>query len=224
MNIRTCRWLIALAFTSFASAAGAAHVSVVPKLGTLGAGLDIGVGWTEWFTTRFTVNGGSLSGDIEETDVTYDTDIDFRTGGLLLDFHPFSGVFRFTAGAYYNGNELSMVAKPGGGGTFEFNGNIYTTADVASATGKGTFDHAAPYVGIGFSNAGKKGWKFALDLGAMYQNSAKISLDVVCGPLVLPADCATLQSDVQAEEARLNEEVKDYKWYPVFSVGIGYSF
>jgi hypothetical protein len=29
---------------------------------------------------------------------------------------------------------------------------------------------------------------------------------------------------VQAEEAQLQEEVTDYKWYPVFSIGIGYSF
>lgn len=223
MYLRTVRLVALLAFISVASAAGAANVSVVPKLGTLGVGLDLGFGWSEWFTTRLAVNGGSLSGEVEETDVTYDTDIDFRTAGLLLDFHPFSGVFRLTAGAYYNGNELNMVGKPTGG-SFEFNGTTYPASDVGSLNGRGTFDSVAPYVGIGFSNAGKKGWKFALDLGALYQNSPEISLDAVCGPAVPPATCAALQSDVQAEEARLQAEVNDYKWYPVFSVGIGYSF
>jgi hypothetical protein len=223
MNLRIGKLVVLLAFISLASSAGAANVSVVPKLGTLGVGLDLGLGWSEWFTTRLVVNGGSLSGEVEETDVTYDTDIDFRTAGLLLDFHPFSGVFRLTAGAYYNGNEVNMVGKPTGG-SFEFNGNTYPASDVGSLNGKGTFDNAAPYVGIGFSNAGKKGWKFALDVGALYQNSPLISLDAVCGPGVPVGTCATLQADVQAEEARLQEELKDYKWYPVFSVGIGYSF
>jgi hypothetical protein len=123
-------------------------------------------------------------------------------------------------GAYYNQNEAFVVGKPTGG-TFEINGVTYLASDVGSLTGTLTFERFAPYVGIGFSNAGKKGWKFALDLGALYQNSPLVNLDVVCAN---PATCTALQGDVQAEEAELQADVNDYKWYPVISIGIGYSF
>jgi hypothetical protein len=165
----------------------------------------------------------TYSDEITEADVTYDADLDLRTGGLLLDWHPGGGVFRLSAGAYYNGNEGALTGKPTGG-TFEFNGVTYPASAVGSLTGEATFEHLAPYVGIGFSNAGKKGWKFAVDLGALYQNSPQVALQVQCGAALTPAECTTLQGDVQAEEAQLQEEVTDYKWYPVFSIGIGYSF
>jgi hypothetical protein len=223
MTLRTSGVTAFLLVTFLASSAAAANLAIVPKVGTLGVGLDLSAGWTDSFSTRLAINGASVSGDVEETDITYDADLDLRSAGLLLDWHPGGGVFRFSAGAYYNGNELALVGKPTGG-TFEFNGTVYPASDVGSVSGLTTFDNAAPYVGIGFSNAGKRGWKFSFDLGALYQNSPQVNLDVVCGPALTPAECATLQGDVQAEEARLQEEVNDYKWYPVISIGIGYSF
>jgi hypothetical protein len=223
MILRAYAMIGALLCIFVPSVSSAANLAIVPKLGTLGAGLDLGIGWSESFTTRLAINGMSLSGDIDQTDVTYDTDLDLRTGGLLFDWHPGGGVFRLSAGGYYNGNELHMVGKPTGG-TFEINGTPYPAAAVGSLDGKTTFDHFAPYVGIGFSNAGKKGWKFSMDLGALYQNSPEVALQAQCG-VGLPAPaCAQLQSDTAAEQARLEDELKNWKWYPVFSVGIGYSF
>jgi hypothetical protein len=223
MNLRTQGTLGVLLLISCVSAAGAANLSVVPKVGTLGVGLDLSAGWSEEWSTRLTINGLSVSEEVKETDVTYDADVDLRTVGLLADWHPFSGVFRLSAGAFYNGNEGSLNGKPTGG-TFVINGVTYTAADIGSLTGSATFDRFAPYVGLGFSNAGKKGLKFAIDLGALYQNSPKVGLQAQCGPALPAPQCTTLQSDVQAEAARLEQEASDFKWYPVFSFGIGYSF
>jgi len=84
------------------------------------------------------------------------------------------------------------------------------------------FENASPYVGLGLSNACRKGWKFALDLGALYQNSPHVSLQQVqCGAT---PNCAQIQSDVAVEEAELRDKSGGYKWYPVLSIGIGYSF
>jgi len=206
-----------------ASGADAANLSVVPKLGNLGLGLDLSAGWSERWSTRLSLNGFTYSDELTETDVRYDADIDLRTAGVLFDWHPFSGVLRLSAGAFYNGNEGDLAAKPVSG-SFVINGTVYSAADVGSLTGGVDFERVSPYVGLGFGNAGRKGWKFSLDLGALYQNTPRVNLSVQCGAALPAPQCATLQSDVQAEEARLKEDIKDYKWYPVLSLGIGYSF
>jgi hypothetical protein len=65
---------------------------------------------------------------------------------------------------------------------------------------------------------------FSFDLGVLYQGEPNVGLTAVCGPAVLPAQCTQLQNDVAAEQASLQEDLSDYKFYPVVSFGIGYRF
>jgi hypothetical protein len=216
-------WMGAL-FLGLASSVASADVGVLLKGGTLGAGVDVTKGVSESFGIRLQGNGLSYEDEFTESDVEYDGDIDLRSAGLLLDWHPFSGVFRISAGGYWNGNEVSATGRPTGG-TFEINGVTYPASAVGTLDGKIDFDSFAPYLGIGFGSApkAKGGLSFSLDLGVLYQGEPNVSLTAVCGPIP-PASCAQLQSDVAAEEAELREAVKDYKFYPVISIGIGYRF
>jgi hypothetical protein len=174
----------------------AERFAVVAKSSTLGFGLDISKPFGERWAARIAFNGISFDRDIRETDVEYATDIDLRTAGLLLDWHP-------------------------GGYAFRINGQDYAAADVGSLDGTIDFKAAAPYVGIGFGNAGKRGFKFTIDIGALYQSAPRVNLQVACAN---PAVCSQLQEDVQAEAARLTDELSDYRWWPVIGVGIGWAF
>lgn len=204
----------------YALPASAENFAVVVKAGSLGYGLDISRPFNESWAARIAFNGVSFDYDIRETDVEYASEIDLRTAGLLLDWHPGGWAFRVTAGVYYNGNEARTSAQPRNG-TFTINDRTYNAADVGSFTGTIDFKAAAPYVGIGFGNAGKKGFKFTIDFGALYQSAPRVDLRTTCDA---PAPCAQFENDVQAERRRLQEEIGDFKWWPVIGFGIGWAF
>ena len=62
---------------------------------------------------------------------------------------------------------------------------------------------------------------FTIDLGALYQRSPKVDLNVSCGAT---ARCAQLQADVAAERARLQSDLNGYRFWPVLQAGFGYVF
>jgi hypothetical protein len=219
------RFVAGVLFLLATSTAAWADVGVLLKAGTLGAGLDVSKGLGESVALRLQANGGSFETEFTESDVDYDADIEFQSAGLLLDWHPFSGVFRFSAGAYWNGNEASAIGRPTGG-TYEINGVTYNGADIGSLNGQIDFESVAPYFGIGFASAPKagRGLTFSLDVGVLYQGEPTVGLTATCGAGLPPATCTQLQSDVAAEQASLQEDLNDYKFYPVISFGIGYRF
>jgi len=210
-------WLAVLSTNAFADGPG-----LIVKAGTLGAGLDLGWAFSDHFAARLSVNRYSYDDTITESDIEYDADLDLATTGALLDWHPFGGGFRLTAGAYANDNEVSAAGKPTGG-TFEINGVTYPAAAIGSLNGLIAFDSVAPYVGLGFGSMSKSGFKFTFDLGVMYQKPGA-ALNVVCGSGLNALECAQLQSDVAAEQAQLNDELDDYRYYPVIAIGLGWVF
>jgi opacity protein-like surface antigen len=204
------------------SPAAWADVGVLLKAGTLGAGLDVSVGMSESLGLRLQANALSYEDDLTESDVDYSADLELKSAGLLLDWHPFRGVFRVSLGAYWNGNEATAVGRPTGG-TYEINGTTYASAEIGSLNGQVDFPSVAPYLGLGFGSAPKagSGLSFSFDVGVLYQQEANVALSVACGTTVR---CAQLQSDVAAEAVSLQDDLKDYKFYPVVSFGIGYRF
>ena len=208
-----------------ASTAAWADVGVLLKAGTLGAGLDISKGISESLALRLQANALDYDRDITDTDVDYNSDLKLRSAGLLLDWHPFSGVFRVSAGAFWNGNEATATGRPTNG-TYVINGQTYTSAQIGSLNGQIDFSEVAPYFGIGFGSAPKagRGMTFSFDLGVFYQGEPNVGLTAVCGVGVPAGTCTQIQNDVAAEQASLQEEVSDYKFYPVVSFGIGYRF
>ena len=92
-----------------------------------------------------------------------------------------------------------------------------------SLSGVVDFDRASPYVGLGFGTMSKSGLRFSFDLGVLYQKPTA-QLAVVCGSGLNAFECAQLQADVAAEEVQLNNEIDDYRFYPVVTLGIGWVF
>src|SRR5437867_13446194 len=100
------RFVAGVALFLALSPAAWADVGVMLKAGTLGAGVDVSKGISETLAVRLQANALNYNRDITKSDVDYDADIKLKSAGLLLDWHPFSGTFRVSAGAYWNGNEV----------------------------------------------------------------------------------------------------------------------
>ena len=99
---------------------------------------------------------------------------------------------------------------------WEWNYN-YTPAAGEYVNAAINFNKVAPYLGIGWGRTPKNsGLSFTSDIGIMYQNSPKASVTTNI-PGVSAADINQANSD-------LNSSLSSYKFYPVISIGIGYTF
>jgi hypothetical protein len=67
------------------------------------------------------------------------------------------------------------------------------------------------------------GVNFYADLGVMFMGSPKATLNADCSGLSA-SQCATLQSQATAEQARLEDELKRFKAYPVLNIGLTIGF
>ena len=198
--------------TSFAGE----RIGIGVKVGTLGVGVDLTARATNWLSFRGSVNAVNLSETYSETDAEYEADVELGAYGLLVDFHPFKGNFRLSAGIMGNRNQIDLLAEPTeditiGDGT-------YTPAEAGTLTGEVRFKETVPYFGIGFGSAAKGPGrvKFVLDVGVLQQGSGDVELESSS------SSTPGLSSDLEKEEASIESDIEDYKLWPVLAFGISF--
>lgn len=209
-------YVIALS-TWFIASAAQADFALGAKAGTLGLGLEATTSLSDYFNVRFGVNGYSTSFDETVDDIRYDADLDLRSGDLILDWHPFAGTFRLSAGVVYNKNEAHVTARPANA-TVTIGGTTYSSAAAGTVTGDVTFKKTAPYVGFGWGNAVNRGSPFGFnaEIGALFQGKPDVKLQ--------SSSAAVSQADLDREEQELETKLDDLKIYPVISLGFSYRF
>jgi hypothetical protein len=195
------------------------------KVGTLGVGIDLTYSVNEKINARFNINKGKIDFDFEENGVDYNGNFNASTVGGLIDYYPHTNDFRLTTGFYINQNELNLAATGGANSTIgddnvSLNG-LQLNLDVG-------FKKVVPYLGLGWGNMTKEDndWQFGVDAGVLFQGSAESNLELI-GSAYDGLD-AELKLDLQEalvqEKENINDELKDFKLYPVISVGAGYRF
>lgn len=187
--------------------------------GTLGAGLEVAAGLTESINARFGFNQFTYNINIKETDVEYGADLKLQSATAILDWHPFQGTFRLSTGYVFNNNAIKMSGKPRGANSFEINGTMYT---LDGLDGDVSFTNGA-YLGMGWGNAGKgKGLGVSLDIGAIYQGSPELRLTARGSSAII--DDPTFRANLAREEAKTQDKMSSFKWYPVVTLGLSYTF
>jgi hypothetical protein len=195
-----------------------ASVDLDVHLSTLGYGLGIAFPMTDSIAGRVGFNKFSKGIDKTSDSVNYTGDLKLSSFEALADWHPFNGVTHLTAGVMSNGNKLEMKAVPVG--TYTINGNPYPASDVGTMTAAVDFNKVAPYLGFGWSGQAKNtGFSFKSDFGVLFQGKPKST--ITC---TNPNNIAQLAADCTAAQATMNEDLKNFKYYPVISLGIGYAF
>ncbi len=191
------------------------------KAGTLGLGAEATVGLLPALNLRAGANTFSVDFETNTSDIDYDLEVDMLSFPVVIDLHPFkdSG-FRISAGVLFNKNKAN--AEGSSQSSYTIGGTEYTAAELGTLTGKIDYNDLAPYVGIGWGNAvGKnKQWSFSFDFGVVFQGKPNIDL-AANGPL---ASDPTFQANLTKEKQALEDELDDYKYYPVISLGITYKF
>ena len=207
---------LALAGLLAAGTAAADGFALGAKAGTLGLGLEGTKGLTDKFNLRLGLNSYSYEFDEDASGIRYDAEFDLKSTAAIIDWHPFSGSFRLSAGFVHNKNQVTLTARPSGNVTI---GNtVYSPAAAGTISGDVKFKSGAPYAGIGFGNAVSKGVPFGVtfEVGVLFQGSPDVSLRSN-SPLVS-------ESDLRREEQEAEADLEDFKTYPVISLGISYRF
>lgn len=196
-----------------------AAVSVGAHGGTLGAGGELGMPLSDHFNARLGFNAFNYSYRGTYDQINYDSKLRLHSATLLLDWHPFAGIFRLTAGAVSNRNRVGLSSTPSGPVTI--GSTTYTPSQVGTITGTVSFKPTVPYLGIGWGKAPSSGgFGVDLDVGVLFQGSPKVSLSSN-GSL---ANDPSYQAQLRQEEQKAQNDMKNFKYYPVISLGLEYRF
>ncbi|WP_114395228.1 hypothetical protein [Oleisolibacter albus] len=209
-----------LALVPALSAGAARAASIGASASTNGLGLDAGVTITPLLGLRLDGAAFSLSHSFDVDEIDYDGDVTLRSVGAVLDLYPFplSG-FRLSAGARLNWNTVDVTATPTG--PERIGGRTYSPAEIGRLDGDIEFDTLAPYAGIGWTGGFfGTGLEFIADLGVLFQGAPKVDLRGTGGAAANPDFAA----DVERERQELEDEMEDFKYYPVVKVGLMYRF
>ena len=218
LRMKTFTVLAVLFFSASASANDSFWFGV--RAGTLGFGGEVIWRPLEWLDLRAGLHTYDYDDNGSQAGIDYD-------GTLALDNYYLTGNFRFplspfrlTVGAYQNNNEIQLVSTDAASYLIGANPIPYTPADVGTLSAVASFDSVAPYFGAGFDFDLMDRLGLSLDFGVLWQGEPTISM---AADGLLGSD-PTFLSDLNAEIAELQDDVSDYKAYPVVSLGLSFNF
>jgi len=193
-------------------------ITVTPEVSTLGYGVSAGFGVTPLFGLRVAAHTGSYSRDLHKENIDYNGKLKLNNGAILLDVYPLASGLRLTGGLFANSDKIDLVSKPAG--TITVNGVPYPSAAIGNITGDVKFNKTSPYAGIGWGGKPSgRGFGLTFDLGVLYQGSPKLRVQAnPTNPALVPASFST---NLETERAKTENDIRNYKYYPV--VGIGFS-
>jgi len=171
----------------------------------LGSGLSAGI----HLNKRILLGIDSYSVEIEEEneDENEKTELDFRTTQITAKFFPFDDAAFFLQGGFVY-RDWEVV-----GHFYDSNQDgIVTTNEYVKITV--TFPEAATITSIGALWIYDSGFSLALGAGAISGGAPDVKIE---------ADGAA-QSDIDREEARLKDDMEQYKTVGVGYISLGYTF
>lgn len=191
------------------------------KVGTPGFESDLTLPVRDALNARAILAWAQVPGTWTEGSNTYEGKARLWSVGLLFDFHPGGRDFRISAGAVYSNNRVEATANAA---TYVVNGTSYAAADVGTLSGLVKGNAVWPYLGIGWGNPLVRDatWKLAVDAGAYYMGSPRVTLNANPPmPGQLPPG---FDADLEKERQTIEQELSGRRFYPVLSVGFSYTF
>lgn len=237
-------------FVAAAALLAHAPAALAQDGGGSGVGLRVGSGgiildYAHALGTHFDLRGGyalgKVSQEVEEDGIDYDADVEFASALAMLDYRPFAGGFRVSAGAYSRAPDITLLTRAEDE-QYEIGDSEYT----ASGRLDGDIDLGAvtPYLGIGWGGTtGGTGLGWSVDVGVMLADAPSaefVANGRACdsslfacdpdGPLGFdvndPDDprAQAFRSELEDEEDNVEAELEDLRYWPVVSLGVHYRF
>ena len=217
-SLRAKAGLIALALLIGGNALADPKLGIGAKAGTLGIGLEGTWRPLPYMDVRLGANAYDYDDNGSQAGVNYDATLSLETFYATANFRFPLSPFRVTAGVFSNGNEIDMVS--GDNTSFDIGGNTYTPAEVGTLRSKTSFDSTAPYLGFGYDFTIMNRVGLNLDFGVLWQGDPEVTLT---SDGLLASDPA-FQAAMDSERQELEDEMSDFKAWPVVSLGFVVNF
>lgn len=217
------------------SSEGRIPIGIGVKVSTLGIGGEVAIAVSHRTNVRFGFNAFSYGHTFDKDGATYKGNLDLRSAQATYDIFFLKGLHLSPGVLFYNGNQVTANVSVPGGQTFSLSNTTYMSdaANPVAGTGKLTVYKAAPMLLFGIGNLVPRSGHFStsFEIGAAYQGPPRVALNLggsACDSTGLfcrsIASDPTIQSNIVAEQAKLNKSASPYKFYPVISFGVGYKF
>jgi hypothetical protein len=205
------------------------RIAVGLKMSSLGSGIEFATRITRNSNLRAAFNAFAFNHTFTKDQVSYAGHLSLRSLQANYDWFPFHGSFHLSPGLLlFNGNRLQANASM----TVSMaDGNFSAPM---TGTSRIEFYKVAPMLLVGWGNMvphNRRHLSFPFELGVVYHGSPRASLrmgGIICDANGLNClDTSTdpdVRSDIQEEQNKLNRAVAPFKFYPVISVGVAYSF
>lgn len=222
--MKTVRYCIALlagmgAAPALAQDATGPVVTAAITGGTLGIGPEAGVRFSTLFGVRANATFLSISPSIDSGGIDYDGRLKLRSAGIMADVYPFGGGFRVSGGARVNGSKARVVATPTE--PTKIGNTTFTPAQIGTLTGRAVTKDFAPALTLGYGGKMRAGFVFGVEAGALFQGTVRIRDFAATGAF---ANDPRFQAELARQRAELQDDVNDYKVYPIVQISLGYRF
>ena len=219
-----------------ATAGETGRVGVGVKFSSLGAGAEMAASITSHSNVRGGFNIFRYSKNFTKDSIPYNGQVTFQSIEALYDWFPFGGGFHLSPGVLaYNDNQVKANASIAGGRTFTLGGTTYMSdpANPVSGNGQTNFYTVAPMFVVGYGNLvprSGKHFSVPVEAGFVFQGPPNVSLNLtgnVCNPTggaCRSVSDPVVQSQVQAEQKKINSDISWLQVYPVVSVGLAFKF
>ena len=187
-----------------------AQLAVHPRLA-----LRMGYNWLEFGRDDEEISGVSYSGDLE-----------FAGFGGFVDLHPMRNAFTVTGGVFVGDKSAVLDAVPVE--DVELGNEAFTPDQVGTITGDAEFGDTAIFAGLGYDPTLYKPGRVSIvaRAGVMFAGEPEVLLDAtaVTNPDI-PQDVRDRLRAALAQEAEIiADDIDDYAFFPVVTLGLGYRF
>ncbi|MEM8934995.1 MAG: hypothetical protein AAGC77_01145 [Pseudomonadota bacterium] len=210
----------ALSFFCVPALAGQ-NVALGVQAGTLGVGADVQVRAYGPLVLR--AGGHFLDFNIKAKydGIRYDADFNLSNAYLTADVHPLNTGLFVSAGAIIGLDNIGLTATPAN--PLQVGDVVFNPADLGTVRGDVQANDVAPFLGVGFDDAltGIMPLSFSIMVGAAFTGEPDVALTAVDG--LLEGD-PMLEAELAREQANLQEDIDDYRIYPIARIGVAASF
>ena len=199
------------------SVASAGDFGLGGSIGTTGGSVEAKVAGSGNLMLRGSFNYLEFDRDDTYDDIDYDGEVDMKTFAGFVDLAPFSNGFVISGGAYLGDKTLDLLATPTT--PVEIGDETFTPEEIGTLTGQAELANFAPYLGIGYDGFfnPRRDWSFNARAGVMFTGSPDVELISADGTL---SSDARVQDALRDEIANIEDDVDEYKYYPVVTIGL----
>lgn len=235
--------LCALLAVAFAPAAYAqVKIESRPKLDVSFSisSLGFGVQAARPLPRRSDVRGGfnfyTYNTSFSEDGADYATSVGLRSVNLQFDKYLVAGLFASGGALVWNGNHGDATVSVPAGQAFSLGQVTYISNAAAPVHGDSAIDlrSFAPLVSLGYGNLASKGHiAYTIEAGVAFHGTPQATLSLsgsACTPTAIGPICQNIatspgiQNDVAAQQVKINDDISNFKYWPILQFSIGYKF